>query len=161
MIQNYMKIIVHDLDIEHIILFEFQNIPLSRHIEDIQCDSILKALLVIQGFPDSSVGKESTCNAGDPGSIPRSGRPAGDRIGYPLQDSWASLVAQLVKNPPAMWETWVRSMGWEDPLEKGKATHSSILVWRIPWTVQSLGSQRVTEQLSLSGDLTGCQQTSI
>ena len=48
---------------------------------------------------------------------------------------WASLVAQLVKNPPAMWETWIRSLGWEDPLEKGKTTHSSILVWRIPWTV--------------------------
>ena len=55
----------------------------------------------------------------------------------------ASLVAQLVKNLPAMWETWVRSLGWEDPLEKGKATHSSILAWRIPWTVQSIGSQRV------------------
>ena len=158
--QNYMKIIVHDLDIEHIILFGFQNIPLSRHIEDIQCDSILKALLVIQGFPDSSVGRvHLQCRR--PWSIPRSGRPAGDGIGYPLQDSWASLVAQLVKNPPAMWETWVQSLGWEDPLEKGKATHSSILVWRIPWTVQSMGSQRVTEQLSLSGDLTGCQQTSI
>ena len=49
--------------------------------------------------------------------------------------SWASLVAQLVKNPPAMRETLVRSLGWEDPLEKGKATHSSILAWRIPWTV--------------------------
>ena len=48
---------------------------------------------------------------------------------------WASLVAQLVKNPPAMKETWVPSLGWEDPLEKGKATHSSILSWRIPWTV--------------------------
>ena len=47
----------------------------------------------------------------------------------------ASLAAQRVKNPPAMWETWVRSLGWEDPLEKGKATHSSILAWRIPWTV--------------------------
>ena len=54
----------------------------------------------------------------------------------------ASLVAQLVKNPPAMRETWVRSLGWEDPLEKGKATHSSILAWRIPRTVQSMGSQR-------------------
>ena len=49
--------------------------------------------------------------------------------------SWASLVAQLVKNLPAVWETWVRSLGWEDPLEKGKTTHSSILAWRIPWTV--------------------------
>ena len=49
--------------------------------------------------------------------------------------TWAALVAQLVKNPPAMWETWVQSLGWKDPLEKGKATHSSILAWRIPWTV--------------------------
>ena len=56
-------------------------------------------------------------------------------IGYLLQYSWASLVAQLVKNPPAMWETWVRSLAWEDPLEKGKATHSNILAWRIPCTV--------------------------
>ena len=56
-------------------------------------------------------------------------------IGYPLQLSWASLVAQLVKNLPVMWETWVQSLGWEDPLEKVKATHSSILAWRIPWTV--------------------------
>ena len=55
----------------------------------------------------------------------------------------ASLVAQLVKNLPAMWETGVHSVGWEDPLEKGTATHSSILAWRIPWTVQSMGSQRV------------------
>ena len=56
---------------------------------------------------------------------------------------WASLVAQLVRNPPAMWETWVQSLGWEDPLEKGKATHSSILAWRIPWAIQAIGSQRV------------------
>ena len=87
------------------------------------------------GFPNSSVGKESTCNAGDPGSIHGSGRSAGEGISYPLQYSWASLMAQLVKNLPAMWETWVRSLGWEDPLEKGKATHSSILAWRIPWTI--------------------------
>ena len=52
-------------------------------------------------------------------------------------------VAQLVKNPPAMWETWIRSLGWEDPLEKGKAAHSSILAWSIPWTVWSVGSQRI------------------
>ena len=55
----------------------------------------------------------------------------------------ASLVAQLVKNPPAMWETWVRSLGWEDPLKKGKATHSSILTWRISWTIQSMGWQSI------------------
>ena len=78
-------------------------------------------------FPDSSVGKESACNAEDPGLIPGSGRSAGEGIGYLLQYSWASLVAQLVKNLPAMLETWVWSLSWEDPLEKGKATHSSIL----------------------------------
>ena len=87
------------------------------------------------GFPDSSVGKESACNAGDPGSIPGWGRSPGKGIGYPLQYSWASLVAQLVKNPPVTWETWVQSLGWEDPLEKAKAAHSSILAWRIPCTV--------------------------
>ena len=62
-------------------------------------------------FPASSVGKESVCNAGDPGSIPGSGRCAGEGIGYSLQDSWASTVVQLVKNLPAMWETWVRCLG--------------------------------------------------
>ena len=68
----------------------------------------------------SSVGKESTCNARDPGLIPGSGRSTGEGIGYLLQYSWASLVTKLVKNPPAMRETWVQSPGWEDPLEKGK-----------------------------------------
>ena len=71
--------------------------------------------------------------------IPESERSAGEGIGYPLQYSWAPLVAQLVKNLPAMWETRFRSLGWEDPLEKGGATHSSILAWRIPWTM-SMGS---------------------
>ena len=87
------------------------------------------------GFSHSSVGKESTCNVGDPSLIPRSGRSAREGIGYPFQYSWASLVAQLVKNPPAMWEIQVESLVWEDALEKGKATHSSIVVGRIPWTV--------------------------
>ena len=86
-------------------------------------------------FPDSSVAKESARNARDPGLIPESGRSAREGIGYLLQHSWASLVAQLVKNPPAMQETWVPSLGWEDPLEEGMATRSSILAWRIPWTV--------------------------
>ena len=84
---------------------------------------------------DSSVGKESACNSGNLGSIPGSGRSAGEGIGYPLQYSWASFVSQLVKNPPIMRETWVRYVRWEDPLEKGKASHSNILAWRIPWTV--------------------------
>ena len=99
--------------------------------------------LITQGFPDSSVGKESTCNAGDPGLIPGSERSPGEGIGYPLQYSWASLVAQLVKNPPAIQDTWVRPLGWVDPLEKGKAIHSSILAWRIPRTIQPMGLQRV------------------
>ena len=85
-------------------------------------------------FPHSSAGKDSTCNTGDPGSIPGSGRSPGERKGYPLQYSWASLVAQLVKNLPAMRETPVPFLGWEDPLEEGKASHSGILTWRIPWT---------------------------
>ena len=87
------------------------------------------------GFFDSSAGKEFACNARDPGSIPRSGRSPGESIGSPLQYSWASLVAQLVKNPLAMQETWVQSLDWEDPLEKGKATHASIPAWSIPWTM--------------------------
>ena len=102
---------------------------------------ILKCLLA--GFPGSSAGKESTCSAGDSSLIPGWGRSAGEGIGYPLQYSWASLVAQLVKNLPVVQETSVWSPGWEDPLDKRKATHSSILAWRISWTVQSMGSQRV------------------
>ena len=75
--------------------------------------------------------------------IPESGRSPGEGIGYPLQYFWASIVAQLVKNPPAIWETWVLSLDWEDPVEKGKATHSSVLAWRIPWDLQSMDPQRV------------------
>ena len=67
--------------------------------------------------------------------IPGSGRPPGEGIGYPVQYFGASLVSQLVKNLPAMRETHVRSLGWEDPLEKEKATHSNILAWRNPWTI--------------------------
>ena len=107
------------------------------------------------GFPGSSAGKGSTCKAGDPSSIPGNRRSPGEGVGYPLQYSWASLVAQMVKKPPTRWETWVWSLGWEDPLEEGMATHSTILAWRIPWTEEpgglqelcqaplSMGSQRV------------------
>ena len=100
------------------------------------------------GFSGSSAGKESACNAGDPGLIPETGTAPWEGISYPLQYSWASLMAQMVKNPPAMWETWVRSLGWEDPMEEGMATHSSILAWRVPWTeeagrLQCMGSQRI------------------
>ena len=79
--------------------------------------------------------------------VPELGRSAGEGIGYPLQYSWASLVAQLVKNLLIMWETWVHFLDWEDPLEKGTATHSRILAWRIPWNHKELD---MTEQLSLS-----------
>ena len=72
-------------------------------------------LPLYQGFPDCSVGKESACSAGDPSSIPGSGRSPGEGIGYPLQYSWTSLVAQLVKNLPTMWEIWVQSLGWKIP----------------------------------------------
>ena len=89
---------------------------------------------MLWGFRGSSVSKESACNARDPGWIPGSERSLGEGIGYTLQFSWASLVAQTVKNLPAMQETPVGSLGQKDPLEKGTATHSSILVWRIPWT---------------------------
>ena len=72
----------------------------------------------------------------------------GEGIGYPLQYSWASLVAQMVKNLPAMKGTWVRSLGGEDPLEEGMATHASILAWRVPmdrgaWQVQCIGWKTV------------------
>ena len=79
-----------------------------------------------RGSPCGSAGKESTCNLGDLDSIPRLGRSPGEGNGYPLQYSGASLVAEMVKNLPAKRETWVQSLGWDDPLEKGKATHSSI-----------------------------------
>ena len=91
------------------------------------------------GFPGSSDGKESASNAGDLGSIPGLGRFPGEWFSYPLQYSWASLVAQMVKSPSAMQGTWVPSLDWEDPLEKGMATHSSILAWRIPWTEEPGG----------------------
>ena len=85
-----------------------------------------------KGFPDSWTGKESSCNEGDRGSIPEFGLFSGEGIGYPLQYSWVSLVAQTVKDLPAMQETWFWPLGWEDLLEESMATHSSILVWRIP-----------------------------
>ena len=109
-------------------------------------------------FPGISAGKESACNAGDPGSIPGLGSSPGQGIGYPPQYSRASMVAQMVKNLPTMPETWVRSLDWEDPLEEGVVTHSSILAWRIPmdrgaWRDYSpwgLKESDTTEQLSTS-----------
>ena len=106
-----------------------------------------------KGFPHGSVGKESACNAGDTSSIPRLGRSTREGIGYSLQYTWASLVAQLVKNLPTVQEIWVQSLGWEDLLVKRKATHSSILAWRIEYHgLQSMGCEEfdMTESLSLS-----------
>ena len=99
----------------------------------------------------STVGKESTCNAGDPGSIPGSGRCPGEGIGYPLQYSWASLVAQLAKNPPSLWETWVQSLGWEDPWRRERLPTPVFRPGEFhglysPWGRKELDT---TEQLSL------------
>ena len=101
---------------------------------------------------------------GDHSLIPESGRSSGEGIGYTLQYSWTSLVAQLVKNTPEMQETWVRPLGWEDHLEKGKVTHSSILAWRIhrqrslvgysPWGCKQLDTTETEQQLNLH-DLPG------
>ena len=100
------------------------------------------------GFPGSSAGKESAYNAGDPSSIPGLGSSPGEGVGYPLQYYWASLVAQKVKNLPATWEIWVRSLVWEDPLEEGMQPTSVFLPRESPWTeepgrLQSMGLQRV------------------
>ena len=105
--------------------------------------------MCILGFHGNSAGKESACSAGDPGSIPGSGRSPGEKICCSLQYSWASLEAQMVKNLPAMWETWIQSLVWE---EEGMATHPSILAWRIPmdrgaWRVAVHGVRK-TERLS-------------
>ena len=91
--------------------------------------------VVINENKDQLIFACHACNAEDPSSIPGSGSSAGGDIGYPPQYSWASLVAQLVKNPSAMWKIWVRSFTWEDPLQKGRATLSSILAWRAPWSL--------------------------
>ena len=115
---------------------ELSKIKYKKNNSIKKCTSNMNGYLIIGymnctlsiGFPDTSVGKESTYNVGDPSSIPESGRSTGEGIGYPpLQYSWVSLVAQLVKNPPAMQETWFLSLGWEDPLENGTATDSSVL----------------------------------
>ena len=89
-------------------------------------------------FPGSSAGKESACN-GDPASILGSGRFPGEGIGYPLQYSWTSLVAQMVEHLPTMWKTGVQSLGQEDPLEKAIAADSSTLAWKTPWSEEPGG----------------------
>ena len=114
---------------------------MTSHIE-VHTFNLPITLIIIWGFPHSSVDKESACPAGDLSSIPGSERSAGEGIGYPPQSSWASLVAQPVKSQLGSIP------GLENIVEKGKATHSCILAWRIPWTkepggLQSMGSQRI------------------
>ena len=98
--------------------------------------------------------------------IPGLGRSPGEGISYPLLYSWASLVAQMIKKPPAVHETWVQSLDWEDPLEEGMATHSSILVWRISmdrgaWqaTYSPWGHKEsdMTERLSTAHRTSSCE----
>ena len=141
----HISIFFSQINIQHCMLMNVR----AKKIQEVHWEEYThnknqqRLCLSTLGFPDCSVGKESACKAGDPGSIPGLGRSAGEGVGYPLQYSSASVVAQLVINLPAMQETWVRSLGWEDPLEKGKATHSSVLSRSIPWTVKPIGLQRV------------------
>ena len=119
-----------------------------------QPKSSFKGSLNLLVFPGSSAGKESACNAGDPSLSPGLGRSSGEGIGYPLQYPRAFLVAQRVKNLPAMWQTWVQPLGWEDPLEKSMATHSSILSWTTPmdsgaWQATIHGVARVGHDLAV------------
>ena len=105
-------------------------------------------MLLQASFHHSSVGKESACNAGDPSLIPAWERSPGKRMGYPLQYSWASLLAQLVKKLPEMQETPVRSLGWEDPLEKRMAAHFSILAWKVHGLYSPWGHKESDRKLS-------------
>ena len=122
------------------------------HWQACQRASGLPKMLLLGDIPDSSVAEESACKAGDPDSVPGSGRYTGKGIGYPLQYSWASLVVQLVKNLPAMWETWVRSLGWEDSPGEGKGypLQYSGLKYS-PWSRKE--SERLSRTHSLRGHL--------
>ena len=116
-----------------------------------QFESISLVLSLLWAAQAALVVKNLPASAGDlreVGLIPKSGRSPGEGICYPLQYSWAFLVAQMVKRLSTTWETQGRSLGQEDPLEKEMASHSSTIAWKIPWTeesgrLQSMGSQRV------------------
>ena len=119
-IPKYIELVYYDLcqlsrDItNNVLCFLFFFFLSCEHIRHHTKNKFLRQHIqwTYQGFPDSSVGKESACNAGDPSSIPGSARSAGEGIGYPLWYSWVSLVLQLVKNPPAMWETCFGKIPW-------------------------------------------------
>ena len=115
--------------------------------------NIFRFHIDVLGFPGSSAGKEVTCNAGDLSLIPGLGRSPTEETGYPLQYSWAFLVAQMVNNPPAMQETYVWYLDWKEPLEEGMATHSSIVTWRISmdrgaWQATVHGVTKIQTRLS-------------
>ena len=111
----------------------------ETQVQSLDWEDPLEKEIVTHSFPCSLAGKKSACSAGDPSLILRLERSP--REGYPLQYSWASPVTQLVKNLPAMQATWVRSLGWEDPLEKEMATYFSILAWKISRTEEPGGLQ--------------------
>ena len=96
---------------------------------------------------------------GDPGSIPGWGRSPGEGTGYPFQHSWASFVAQLVKNQPAIRETWVKSLGWEDPPEEATTTLSSVLAWKIAWTIHGVTKSRTWMSNFHSLEISWCKFT--
>ena len=114
-------------------------------------------------WANSLLDKEFACNAGDPSSIPGSGRSTGEGIGYPFQYSWASLVAQLAKNLPAIWETWVQSLGWEDPLRRERLPTPIFWPGEFHGLSSSWGRKEsdTTEKLSLSGPRSGSKDDSV
>ena len=129
---SFLKMLLHvcQKSLGHICVGLFLGF-LSWSVDLCVCPSSSTAVLITITSLVAQLGKSPPAIEGDLGSVPELGRSPGEGIGYPLH-SWASLVAQTVKNPPAMRETWARSLGWEDPLEEGLMTYSSILAWRIP-----------------------------
>ena len=122
-----------------LIFLKFEPFLLLRHLTQFPHQILLNNAFYIcetlessKGFSSSSAGKKSAFNARDPSQSPGLGRSPGGETDYPLQRSWASLVAQMVKDLPAVQQTWVQSLSWEDPPKKGMATNSSIPAWRIP-----------------------------
>ena len=119
---------------------------------------------IVPGLPGSSAGKESTCSARDTGLIPGLGRSPGEGIGYPLHYSWTPLVAQPVKNLPAILETWVRSLGWETPWRRTWQPTPVFLPGESPWTeqsggLQSMGPQRVRHDWVIEHSTSNCTST--
>ena len=120
----------------------------SHRLDGYFSKSYVEISVYALGFPNSSVGKESACNAGDPSLIPGLGRSTGEGIGYPLQYSWTSLVAQLVKNPPAVRETWVQSWVRKNPWRRERLPTPGF--WPREYSPWGRKESDTTERLSLS-----------